>query len=517
MPLRSIALILLLGTLPAGASAQPVSRLGLLDSVRGALTRNPAILVSARQVDISRGQLQQATGQFDSVLSASAQSQRNYTVLTPAGKVSALPAVIDSTIADQTTSTLGFSQLLRNGVTVSPAISLTRATDNSAASVLSPAPNRSTVGLNVTIPLLRNSGQEAVGAAENAARKEVEAVRLDLAHTVSLTALNVVSAYWAYLAAERGRDVAVAAESGAQQRERDTDKLVQAEVLPASERELVRADSASKRLSRIAAEQALVEARGALARFMGLTAEESHALPLPAEDFPDATAVRGDVVARVEAIRKLALERRADYLAAGLRYAASEISIVAARNSLKPQVDLVLGVGVSGLREGNSIGNFIGAGGANLHGPNATVGLSYQFPVQNNAAAGILSQRLGALDQIEIGRRELRYAILTSIETLALSVQRLGLQLDDAKRAVALYGKAVENEEVLRKLGRGTLINILNVSDRLLLARQSLTAVQLNYATAIAQLRHASGALWEGNAGGPAELTLELGNLVTAP
>lgn len=493
------------------------ANLSLLDSVRVALARNPNVLSSSRQMDIVQGQLQQAQGSFDTFLSASVTNQRKYTVNTASEQLSTGEGAADSIVSDETNSGVKLTQLLRNGITIEPAISINRASDSSVLSQQTPVANRATVGVNVTVPLLKNPGADIAAVGERSAQLELDAVRLDRAQVLSQATLGVVSAYWSYLAAEKARLIAVDAEKSSLRRTDDTAKLVQAEVLPAAERDLVAADGASKRSARIAAEQALEDARSNLARNMGLSPQEAHTLPLPAEDFPSVPAQAPDPAQQLERMRELALHRRTDLQAAQIRYGQAEINLDATRKGLKPQLDLVLGVGVSGLNEGSANANYFGAANSNLRGPNATVGLNYQFPVQNRGAAGLLVQKQGLLDQLDISRRDLQSSIFISIEGLATSVYRLGLQLADSKRSVELYAKSVANEEIRRKMGRSTLMDVLNVSDRLLQARQSLTTVQLNYANAIAQLRFACGAFFNGDGPSPTDWVLDRANLTTPP
>ncbi len=116
----------------AGAS------LGLLDSVHVALARNPSVVNSGYQVDIAQGQLLQAQSPFDTVLSASLANQRKHTPSTSADQLSAGEGAADSVVSDETNSGVRLTQLMRNGVTIEPALSISRATDNSPMSQQSP-------------------------------------------------------------------------------------------------------------------------------------------------------------------------------------------------------------------------------------------------------------------------------------------------------------------------------------------------------------------------------------------
>ncbi len=517
-PLTVVAALLLMSFgCSSYAADQRLSgeRLGLLDCVRIALVRSATVLSSGSQVAIARGQLQQAQSSFDTQVSASITNQRTHTPNSTADQIAAGDGASDTVISDQTSGSVKLSQLLRNGITIEPAISISRASDSTALSQATPVPNRATVGINITVPIMKNPGADVAAAGERTAEMELRAVQLDQTQVLSQTTMSVVSAYWSYLAAQKAVQAAVDAETSSQQRTNDTNKLVEAEILPAAERELVAADGAAKHSARIATEQALDDARAALSRAMGLSPQEARSLPLPDEEFPGMPILNADL--KLERLQELAQKQRSDLQAVELRYGEAEITLDAARRSLKPQLDLILGVGVSGLQEGNAYTNFFGSANSNVRGPNATVGLNYQFPVQNRGAVGLLAQRQGALDQLDISRKDLHASILISIETLSASVYRLGLQLTQAKASVDLYAKSVENEEIRRKMGRSTLIDVLNVSDRLLAAKQTLTNVQLNYAVTIAQLRFACGAFFQANAQSPDGLQLDRSSLTTPP
>lgn len=346
---------------------------------------------------------------------------------------------------------------------------------------------------------------------------KVDSARLDLTQAISRITLDVVSAYWTYLAAEQFRRFARDAETSAAERARDIDQLVQAQLLPAAERELLGADEADKRAQSLAAEQALADSRAALAKLMSLSVTQARALPAPGEDFP--AAAQDNAMARLDLIQQQALSKRADVQAAQIRYDACALALSALRKNLKPQLDLTVSAGYSRLTENSA---FAGETSATLrrNGPSASVTLSYQFPVQNNTVDGQLVQKQAALDQQEIVLRDLRTNALTDIDTQMAALQRQALQrqalrLGKADRAVKLYEKSLSNEAMRHKLGQGTVMDILNVSERLLQAQQNLTTARLRYAVAIAQLRHSSGTLLKMRTQNDA--TVEHDSLVTAP
>lgn len=490
---------------PGASAQQPIT---LIDSVRQALAHNPSIQLSARQLDVVQGQLQQARGAFDTVLSASTQKLRS--IAGPAATDVYSGPDANSGNLNQSYGSAGASQLLRNGISIAPQLLVSKNKAVPAAGI--PESDQTTLAFSLTIPLMKNYGADVYAAGEATALREVEAARLDLTQAISRITLDVVSAYWAYLAAEQFRRFARDAETSAAERARDIDQLVQAQLLPAAERELLGADEADKRAQSLAAEQALADSRAALAKLMGLSVTQARALPAPGEDFP--AAAQDNAMARLDLIQQQALSKRADVQAAQIRYDAAALALSALRKNLKPQLDLTVSAGYSRLTESSA---FAGETSATLrrNGPSAAVTLSYQFPVQNNTVGGQLVQKQAALDQQEIVLRDLRTNALTDIDTQMAALQRLALRLGEADRAVKLYEKSLGNEAMRHKLGQGTVMDILNVSERLFQAQQNLTTARLRYAVAIAQLRHSSGTLLKMRTQNDA--AVEHDSLVTAP
>ncbi|HET7547055.1 MAG TPA: TolC family protein [Usitatibacter sp.] len=508
---------------PAARAQAPAAlndgSLGLLEAVRLALSRNPDIRVSELQLVAARGSLQEASGAFDTTLFANATRRRDYTVLTDAQLAQFPPGfpAPATQFLDTASAQVGATQVFRNGISVSPTITQTRTTDNLSRLQGLDAATVPVYAISVTVPLLRNSGRDVVAAAETVARGEVDATRGDLDRNVSQATFNVVSAYWNYVAAKNTLAIASQAESSTERRGRDVDRLIAADRVPAAQRDLVAADVAAKRTSRISAEQALTQARSSLARAIGLTAMEASAVPPAVDDYPAAGAAAEDVLNRLAALRAEALDRRGDLRAAMLRAEEARVALVALRKNLAPQLDMTFSVGSAGLREGNPASDFFSALDSRLHGPNALLSFTYQFPVQNNVAQGQLAQRIAQHDQALVREHDLREAILTDVETLAQAVRRAALQLKDARDAVTLFARSVANEETRRQLGQGTLIDVITVADRLLQARFSLNSAQLGYALAVAQLRLATGTLTRLDDTSPAHMTIDVASLTEVP
>lgn len=475
---------------PALAADAPF---GVLDAVRLALARNPGVQFQRKQVELSQGLAEQAAAGFDTRLQAGLARSREARLLGAGEAARATPGTPDPILADTLTGSLGLSRTLRNGVSVTPAVSVAASADSASRALFAdPQANRGTLSFSITVPLLRNPGRDSLGAGERAARIEVEASRRDLHHSVAQATLNVASAYWNLLGAVRAAAIAAEAEQAAEQLTGEIRKLIAAGEVPAADLNVVLASLADKRVARSAADQAVHDARNVLARAIGLERAEALVLPPPDEPFPGPAAPAPEALAAWLAD---GLAARADLAAAALRNQAGRVLLEGSGRSLRPQLDVTVGLRWQGLAEGAGLGDVLNAPLRRSYGPVLSAALVYEFPVENSAARGLLTQRAASLDQGLIRERELRQSIGTNIDGLAAALARSAAQVSAAAEAVALYRTTLANEQTKRRLGSATLIDVISVGDRLLAARLNENAQRLAWTLAVARLRFETGRL----------------------
>lgn len=331
----------------------PAMRISLVDAVQTTLDQHPLLHFQERQIDISKGIKQQATGQFDTVLGASANQNR---VNTPLDTLTRLQAAeqgvfVDNQAGNLTSWSLSGQKLLRNGISIGPNINLNRDTDNL---LMRFGENRSQLAFTVTLPLLRNRGRDAVAARETSAGHDVTASYFDLGQTAAELIQGTATAYWNFVGASRALEVAVGAENRAKEVVEavrtliDADRLARSEILDWS------ANLVDRTSSRIAAEQSVLESKQALALAMGVSYDQLNMPLVAADSFPD-VEVQVTPSTSPDAIKyyiEQALIRRGDYLASKERQQSAEVLVGAARNQLLPQLDVHFGTGYSGRRKG---------------------------------------------------------------------------------------------------------------------------------------------------------------------
>jgi outer membrane protein len=454
----------------------------LLDVVRLLLDNDPNLALAQSQLRSAEGAALAAAGRFDPVAGNSLLWGETKTPLT------------ETTSEDRKTieETLSYSQQFRGGLAIDPQLSLLRLRDNTLGPDVA---NFATLTFALRQPLLRGRGKEVNDAAELAAGSEVEARRLDLLQATAQRIQAVVTQYWTAKAAGLALDVLRASAESARQLLDNTRKLVDADLTPAAELVQVEANLAAKESARIGGERTLFKARQDLAREIGLPAEQIAGLPAPADPLPavpPAALPGGQAGPRFIAV---ALRRRPDVRAARQRLSSADILLRAAQNELLPQLDLVLSPGYGGIVRGTAPGSFFSSTFRNIPGASLSFGLNLSWPTASHTARGDLMQAQAARQQSALAVDVLTKGIGADVPTAVDAVAHSAAQLERASASVRLFEQAVGNEEKKLRAGTSTLLDVITQRDRLTAARQDEVSVQLALATAVVQLRFATGTL----------------------
>jgi outer membrane protein len=483
---------------PVQAQTNPAPKLALMDVLRESLKQNSSILLQRQQVLASEGARLQAQGQFDAVVSAEVSTQKEVRPF----RLDEITAQqnngvfdVTSQTSDNTTWRTGVEKTLPNGMVLGTNLTMTTTDDSTSRAALIPEQTAGRLNFTLKIPLLRNSGRAAVGAAQFAADAEYAAAQRDLVQTNAQTVLNTTLAYWSYLASLRRLSIAKASEQRAGIYVQETEKLIKADQMPRAEADLLLASRAEKQVARLQAEQSYVEARRALARSVGLSADQSIRLADPADEFPAFTGQALDDTALPPTLIEQALRQRADLEASRQRELAAQHRVTAASNGLKPQTDLSFSLGYRTLSEGRGPFDLSGLGTLAQTGPVAGITLSHQWPYENSAARGGLMAQAAAYDSSTLRTRDLESSIANNVAVQIEALRRAATQLAAGEQSAQRYLITLRNEQTKRRLGLSTMIDLLNVQDRLDNALSQQVQLQSAYAAAIAQLRFEVGTL----------------------
>ncbi|GJG89789.1 hypothetical protein tb265_49700 [Gemmatimonadetes bacterium T265] len=476
------------GTPPDGTPrARPA--LALEDVVRRALVENPDLRVSRLTVDAARGAALSAASVFDMQLQANAQSQHANNLL--------YTTKLTSVLATTQTYSVGVAKRLRaGGIVLTPQLNMVQSATPGVGQALSSA----SATLGVVVPLARDRGGVLSRVGEIAAGLEADATSWDARQTASSAVLQAVDAYWAYLAAQRRRDVSVASEARAASILEDTRALVKADERPPADLVQLRGNVATQAAARIAAEQAVVEAWQQLALLLALPPDVVANPPAPSTDFPAWSAGgSGDSVSVADAAGRAlvpqALRARADVTAAGTRAEEAQRSAAALATAFRPQIDLSAQFGYSGLEPGQGFGHVVGPLYRNTSPLNATVLLSYHLPLANDDARGRALQADASFEQARVARREVTRRAAMGVVVAAEALRRARLSLGEYQRSTALAQETVTNERRKFQLGTSTVLDLIYAEDALTNAQLAEAGGRQQYAAAIVRLRYETGSL----------------------
>jgi outer membrane protein TolC len=469
-----------------------------LDSVlRRALTANPNVVFQGIQVLAEEGNVQQALGAYETEANLGFSREGGRRPLRKQDVDTFATAGLPETRADRINNAeyrAGVTRTLRSGAELEAT-----ATVNSTASTLSeasstPTPRQTTAGLRfgIRIPLLRNAGGLQNATALKAREIEHDASIEDLLQTSSATVLAVVQAYWDLTARQLRAGILKESEQRASDLAAEIEKLVAADQIPGAELDLAQASTGEKRASRVAEEQALQAAWNTLGRLLQSdTVDDVLDAALKMDSLPELDQRAADFANRMQSKYRDALEKRADVRAARLREQAALIQVRAAEDTLKAQIDFVGALNTNGLAEGTSAPRF----DMSRPFPTLNIGVQMRMPLESTAARGLVTTRLSAHRQALVRLQEAEGNVGSALTTAASSLRRIVRRHEDTAAAVLRYEQAVKNEYIKRKLGLATLIDVINVQDRLDNARLQLLQQRQEYASGIAQVLFDAGEL----------------------
>ena len=470
----------------AGLSLEEVLQITLRD--------NPNIRVAARQVDTQHGVLVAAGDPFDPKVQTS--FARNRFNERQADLSASRSPWLD---ISQTQYSIGLQKQLRQGILVAPEIGVSR---TALPGLGIDATSQATAKLNVLVPLLRDRGGFVTSAPERAAARAWDASKLQTEHVMAQSVLAAVTAYWDCQSAAMRLDVLNDSEARARRLLDDTRRLVEAGERPLSDLPQVRGNAAAKRVTRMSAEQAVVDSRVRLGLVMGLGPTETAALRLAAAPFPGvdvagvSAAAASSATARLPALVADALDRRPDLLATAKNVESARMLADAARENLKPRVDLISSIGYAGLQiGGGSLGSLFSPIVRNVPGPDLSISLRYQWAAANVSARGQLLQTEASYAEQRIAEQEVQRQIRIGVQQASESIGRHAAAMTEAHDAVTLYQEMVRSEQRKFQLGVSTLFDTIQSADALTNVRLSEIAAGREYAVALAMLRFQTGSL----------------------
>jgi outer membrane protein TolC len=470
----------------------------LMDVIRSAIEKDATVKVYKSQQNIAAAGELSAMAAFDPQLKASVARSSDYTPISETQKKSYSRAGFsDVTKLKQgaLSYSVGYEKRYRSGISISPAVTVSTGESNDPQNRQPVTSGK--IQFAVIKPLAQGRDSKVNTAYEKSSRIEIESASLDSLYAVSQTVHKAVAAYWNYVYSYKAFQIAQKSKQRAEKLYNDTKTLVEGSEVAPSELDQLTANLNQKLADCERASQALLQSKNELKIVMGVTRDLNMEIGPPADFFPVERILNGTI--EVERSEKKLIEfaaaKRKDYLAAQKRLEAYKFTIPAARDALKPKIDLQMAAGYNGRKDDKGAAALIAAMHDNVPGVNVSATLSYSFPIGNKSAkAGVIRQE-EQYYQAKIKAEEIERQIGINIGTRVNAVASIIRRYKQMAESERLYEKAIENEKEKNRMGVSTLLDIVNLEDRLGQAELSLESAVLEFASAVADLRFEAGCL----------------------
>jgi outer membrane protein len=454
------------------------------------------------QLDVytSADQILSAKAPFDPTLQLSFNATRS--IQTEASQISGAANLSDLSQS----SSVGYSQVVGEGPTVSASFNAVRVSSNSAFSFFNPSIS-SGLSINVTQPLLQNRGNIQLRAPMMIARTQLKIVSEQSQATIANTISNAAAQYWEAIRARDNIRVAELSLDLAQKSyERDKKALdlgaiSKLDILPSQ------SQVAQRKLDLIQAQYGYREALDGLRRLMGADLKPNTVnIEIVLEDNPSALPPGFEALALDRALAK-ALHDRPELSAANRRISIDELNAKVARNSLKPRLDLNVSAGGSGLGGnqlpvvlplGQGTSTFVAGGlGDSLgqlfsfNSPFYGFGLTLGVPIRSSAAKASLSDSLVNRVRDRYTARQMEQQIILDVKSANSDLELAQASVQAAISSRELATQNVDAEQQKYQLGTVTAFELLTAQSQLATTESSLVNAYVNFQKAVVAYRRA--------------------------
>lgn len=480
---RALALLLTLATPafmraqaqdPALAAPPSSAPLTLEECIARALQKNFDLQIQGFSTDIAKESLNIANAEFDPSFTASARRNLNQSAATTSrldGTATSGPR------SDNTTFSVGASEKIATGGTVSVTGNTTRAASNSANSTLNPAFG-SSAGVNLTQPLLKNAGPTVARANIERNKLGVGIALLTYKSRVLAVIRDTEAAYYNLAYARENLIVKKRSLDLAQQLFEEN--KVRKSTGVATDLDVLTAEVgvANARRAVIQAEQAVRDREDGLYTLIGQFDFSARPGAVKFGDYTEGSP-------SFDLSYKLARDRSPDYLATQFQIQQYEIDARSAKRAALPGLNLDTGVGYSSTE--NSYGNAL----SNLpegNGYNWNIGLSVVVPWGLHADKARYRSAKLSLAQQQSRLAQLDQTLLVNVRTSVRAVETNISAVEIAAKATELSQKQYELQKARFDAGLSTSRLVLQAQDDLETARVNELQTKVSLRVALADL-----------------------------
>lgn len=475
-------------------------RLSLKDAVYLVLKNNTELNIQRADYQISAFQVPRAYQSFEPIFTSSFAPTRN-----TSPSISQLEGA--STVSDLTqVFSSEFSHKLPFGTQYSVSLDTTRSATNSAFNLFNPS-LFSSLGFQITQPLLRNRGAKMAQAPIRIARSNVEASYNGLLADVNQAVLGAINQYWQVVQAQENLKVLQASLDAAEATYKHDKRALELGALPPLDIYRSESEVAQRKLAVIQAQFDLKQLEDSFRRTIGADLDpQVSGLELDLTE--DATAVTQAAAPAPEEALQSALQNRPELLAFRNQIEANTYSIEVAQNSLKPDLSLT-GFYRSNGRGGNQVdasttpATLLSSGGlldsfdqlAGFNFPTYGFNLQLTLPLRNRAAEADFGAALASERRALYQERQQEQAVREEVRSALYQMEKQALSVEAAKQARDLAEKNSQAEQRKYELGAQTIFFVLEAQTELQQAEVNLVQAQIGYQRAVASLHRAMGTL----------------------
>lgn len=480
-------------------------RLSLRQFLLLVLRNDPQVAMTRLAYSQSAVQALAARSPFDPQLQMSFNSLRQlapqYTQLGGAPTLSSL----------NESSSILYNQVLSSGQTFSAGFNGYRYSNNSQFNLFNPTIDTGLI-LNITEPLWRNRGNYLLKAPLIEARSEVLVASDQSQEQIANLLVAAAQAYWNAAGARQAIRVQQSALALAERAYHHDLRALKLGALAPMDIYQSQAQVARTRLALIQARASYQEALDQLRRLIGADlSPAARTAPIALEDTPKPQPGASPRRPLASALAS-ALAHRPELRAARRQLLVDAVSANAARNGLRPELDLTGTYGSSGLG-GNQVpaSTLLGGGGPALQpgGLNEALGQMFRFqapfygftlqlslPFRNSAAAAALDSALIAHSRDRAQLRDQKQAVTQQVRIADTQLRMAAAEIQAAREARDLTQKNVAAAQRKYRLGSTTLFEYLQEQAQLSQAEDALLQAEIGWQLAAVNYRRADWTLF---------------------
>lgn len=449
----------------AQAPAGPVLRLSMEEAIRLALENNLSLKVERMNPELSDLAIEQAKAAWTPNLTA---AMNNSSRTSPISGF--FSGATDKLTNQSFSANVGANQLLPWGANYNVTWDTSRTESNSIYSTPNPA-KAANLGFSFTQPLLRNMKVDGARQQLVVSRMNREISDIDFRQSLLTTIRSVKYAYWNVKAGVAALQVARQSLDLAKESLRNNRSKVEIGTMAPIDVVEAEAEVARRTEAVITAEATVKRTEDALRTLiLNTKAADYWATGFDLTEQPTIEPTTVDVEAAV----KTALEKRTDLQQARKNLAISATTITYQRNQTLPDLNAVVGYGLSGQggRKLNQVGfppvtiGEINEGFGTMMNRllsnefhNWSFQVQFSYPIGNGAAEASLARTKIQVAQSEVQLQNLELQVATGVRDVARNVQTNQLRLASTQATRKLMERRVEAEQ--KKFAAGLSTNFL--------------------------------------------------------